>query len=243
MNETYEEKYHIEEEKNWWFVARRNTLMLLLKDAPKDAKILDIGCAGGPLLTDLVADGFTKTYGLDFSEKAVLLCAKRGLKNVDQMDAHYPNFEPNFFDIIIASDSLEHLQNDLIALENWNKILKKGGKLIVFVPAYQFLWSSHDVINQHFRRYTKKNLVNKIESFSFEVIQKGYWNFAMFFPTFIIRLLERLLPKKQNNGQISDSNSPLNPFLIAYLKLENKLFKLISGFPFGVSVFCVAIKK
>ncbi len=243
MNTIYEEKYHLEEEKNWWFVSRRNILLLLLKDIKKDAKILDIGCAGGSLLLDLVSLGYTQTFGLDYSQKAVDLCKKRGLKNIYQMDGHIPTFEENTFDIVISSDSLEHLKDDDKALKNWHYILKKGGKLIVFVPAYQVLWSSHDIINQHFRRYTTSNLITKVQKNSFYIARKGYWNFAMFFPTLITRLLEKIMSKNQNFGQISNSKSFINPILIWYLKIENKIFNFFSGFPFGVSAFCIAIKK
>ena len=102
MDKDYEIKYHAEEEKNWWFVSRRNVILKLLKRTDKSAKILDIGCGGGPLLLDLKAAGFTNVYGLDFSEEAVAKCVERGLSNVYVMDGHSPKFEPESFDIIIA---------------------------------------------------------------------------------------------------------------------------------------------
>src|SRR5207253_9325776 len=126
-------------------------------------KILDIGCAGGPLLLDLKNAGFYNLYGVDVSEKAAEVCKQRGLENVYVMDGHNPEFEENSFDVIIASDSLEHLQDDMLALKNWNRLLKPGGELYVFVPAFMYLWSKHDVVNQHFRRYTAVELKRKME--------------------------------------------------------------------------------
>ena len=103
MDKDYEIKYHAEEEKNWWFVSRRNVILKLLKRTDKSAKILDIGCGGGPLLLDLKAAGFTNVYGLDFSEEAVAKCVERGLSNVYVMDGHSPKFEPESFDIISSA--------------------------------------------------------------------------------------------------------------------------------------------
>ena len=189
MDKEYEIKYHSEEENNWWFVARRNAILKLLGKVDKSAKILDIGCAGGPLLLDLKAAGFKNAYGLDFSENAVSKCKERGLENVFVMDGHDPKFDTESFDIIISSDSLEHLENDMKALKNWHTILKPNGTLFIFVPAFMYLWSEHDEINHHYRRYTSDNLKKKVESVGFKVEKESYWNFCMFFPTAIYKFL------------------------------------------------------
>ena len=114
----------------------------------------------------------------------------------------------------------------------------------IFVPAYQFLWSNHDVINHHFRRYTRKNLVEKIKLADLEVERASYWNFNLFFPTSLMRLLERVLPKKaaEKEGQIVRLPETLNTALIQLLAIENVFF-LHTGFPIGVSVYASVIKK
>lgn len=243
MDKEYELKYHLNEEKNWWFVARRNAILAMVKDYNRDIKILDIGCAGGPLLKELMEAGFKNVYGIDFSEAAIDLCKKRNLENVFVMDAHQPEFEGETFDLVIASDCLEHLKDDETALSQWNRILKKEGQAIIFVPAFQFLWSTHDEVNQHFRRYTKENLNKKIEHAGFNIIGSSYWNFFLFFPVTIIRTLQSAFKPKKNSasGQIAELNPVLNWFLIFFFKFENFIFKKI-GFPFGVSVFSIAKK-
>jgi len=90
------------EEWNWWFVSRRKTILSLLKNTDKKSTILDIGCAGGPLLNDLKNAGFENAAGADFSSEAVAKCKSRGL-SAYEMDAHNLQFEPNSFDLLIAS--------------------------------------------------------------------------------------------------------------------------------------------
>lgn len=245
MDKSYEQKYHDIEEWNWWFVARRRAILSLLKDTDKKAKILDVGCAGGPLLNELKQHGFTNTSGIDFSAEAVAKCKSRGL-DAYQMDAHNLEFAANTFDVLIASDSLEHLENDEKALESWNKVLKPGGKIFVFVPAYMFLWSEQDTVNFHYRRYTKAELVKKMEKAGFEVKRKGYWNFAVFFPTAVFRLLQRvknkIAPSKEAKDQLSGFGGFSNSLLKGWMNFENKIFKVLP-FPCGVSVFVEATKK
>ena len=243
MDKSYETIYHQEEEFNWWFVSRRNAILKLLRNTPKSHSILDIGCAGGPLLLDLQENNFTACTGLDFSAEAVSKCKSRGL-TAFQMDAHDLKFPSNHFNLLIASDSLEHLEHDSRALSNWHDKLSPGGKLLVFVPAYQFLWSHHDEVNHHFRRYTKSELCSKLKAAGFEVNTSGYWNFMLFFPTFIFRIFSvlknKIIPSKPKD-QLSGLNPFLNKILIAWMKLENNIFTHLK-FPFGVSVFAEATK-
>ena len=246
MDKAYEEKYHSIEHSNWWFLSRRNAIRSLLKDYDRSLKILDIGCAGGPLLIDLKNDGFTNLYGLDYSEDAIKTCKERGLDNVFVMDGHYPAFEPASFDIIISSDSLEHLEKDEVALANWHKILKPKGELFVFVPAYLFLWSGHDVINHHFRRYSKSLLKERVTRAGFIIERSGFWNFAIFFPTAVFRLFQStFFPGSVNKApkdQLDSFNPTINKLLIGWMKLENRIFKSI-GLPVGVSTFVKAKKQ
>lgn len=244
MDKKYEKKYHAKEEQNWWFVARRNTILSLLYKMDKNARILDIGCAGGSLLSSLKNQGFKNVTGIDYSEDAVAKCKEKGLETF-LMDAHHLQFESNTFDVLIASDSLEHLEFDEEALKNWFDILKTNGKLIVFVPAYQFLWSHHDIINHHFRRYTKTGLIDKLQKAGFIITRGGYWNFTLLFPTMVFRLLQQSKNKiysTNNEDQLRSFNPFINYMLIFLLRMENIIFKL-KPFFCGVSVYVSAIKK
>lgn len=244
MKQEYETIYHDVEQTHFWFKARRNYIINLLKDYPKEINILDIGCSSGILLRELAASGFDQNnlYGIDISEKAISNCKRNGLQNTFVMDAQKITLEKQF-DVIIASDCLEHLQDDLKALENWHSLLKEDGVLFVFVPAFMALWSAHDEANMHFRRYVKSELINKLIASGFNIENAGYWNFFLFFPAALMRYLEKLKRSsaESNTGNL-EKPSAFNNVLYTILGFENKLLRHIN-FPFGVSTFCIAGKS
>ena len=243
MEIEYENKYHEVETRNWWFVSRRKYLLDLLKNAPRASKIIDIGCSSGIFLKDLEQLGFKNEnlFGVDISEKAIANCKNNGIQNAFVMDAQNIILKEKF-DIIIASDCLEHLQDDVKAINNWNELLKTGGKMYVFVPAFQSLWSYHDEVNRHFRRYTKSELTTKLSNAKLTVLKASYWNFTLFIPVFIFRKITLILPQsKKEEGQIL-GNKLVNALLLQLLLLENKLLQY-SNFPFGVSTFCIVRKE
>ena len=242
MDKLYELAYHENEEKNWWFVGRRKAVLRMLEGVPKSAKIVDIGCSGGALLLDLKTKGYTDLHGVDFSPEAITLCEKRGLNNAHEMDGAATTFPDNTFDVVVSSDSLEHIEDDSKALKEWLRILKPGGKLYLFVPAHMYLWSSHDEVNHHFRRYSYKGLKTVVTSAGFKIKKQTYWNFSLFFPVYLVRKMTNLFSKKEGNSNgILNPNSITNKFLVKFISTENKLFSL-TGFPIGVSLYVEGIK-
>ncbi len=243
MEIDYEKKYHQVETENWWFISRRRYLLDLLKDASRDFKILDVGCSSGIFLKDLEHLGFKKQnlFGVDISEKAIANCKSNGIQNAFVMDAENITI-PEKFDIIVASDCLEHLKDDRKAIKNWKELLKKDGKMYVFVPAFQSLWSYHDEVNRHFRRYTNQELKEKLISEKLEVVKSSYWNFCLFVPVFFFRKISVFFNKNKphQEGQIVE-NKVANSILLQLILIENKLLKYIN-FPFGISTFCI-VKK
>lgn len=240
MEEKYEKKYHDVEKNHWWFKSRRNYLLELLKNFPKDSKILDIGCSSGIFLKDLENLSFdpNNLFGVDISEKAILNSKKNGLLNTFVMDAQNITLNETF-DVIIASDCLEHLENESKALKNWKTLLKKEGKMYVFVPAFMSLWSYHDTINMHYKRYTKNELMKSMKQENLEIIKASYWNFFLFIPVYIFRKVSSFFNKnKSGESDIQLGNSIINKLLLQLIIFENKLLKRIN-FPFGVSTFCV----
>lgn len=241
MEKDFEKKYHDVESDHWWFKSRRKYLLDLLKDAPKDSKILDIGCSSGIFLKDLEKLGFKaeNLYGIDISEKAIENCKANGIQNCFVMDAQNITIQESF-DIIVASDCLEHLEDDKKALKNWKSLLKIGGKMYVFVPAFMSLWSYHDEVNMHHRRYTKAELKSKISAENLEIQKSSYWNFFLFLPVYVFRKLSAIFQKnKTGESDIAIGNALVNSILLQLIVLENKLLKVVN-FPFGVSTFCIA---
>jgi len=242
MEIEYEKKYHEVETENWWFVSRRRYLLGLLRDAPKDSLILDIGCSSGIFLKDLERLGFKKEnlFGIDISEKAIENCKNNGIQNVFVMDAQKISLTEKF-DIIVASDCLEHLRDDIGAIKNWSSLLKAGGMLYVFVPAFQSLWSTHDEVNMHYRRYTNKELEDKLTSEQLTILKSSYWNFSLFIPLYLFRKIDGILSRnKKKEGQVIEGKIA-NVVLLQLLLFENRLLKYVK-FPFGVSTFCIAKK-
>jgi 2-polyprenyl-3-methyl-5-hydroxy-6-metoxy-1,4-benzoquinol methylase len=245
MEKAFEQQYHELERTHWWFKGRRAYIRQLLKKEPKDAQILDIGCSSGILIEELIEDGFNAEhiYGIDISENAIANAEENGLERCYLMDAQ--NIELNRkFDLLIASDCLEHLEKDEQALKQWFDLLNEGGKLYVFVPAYMMLWSQHDVVNMHYRRYTRKELKQKLKAVGFELQKASYWNFFLFPLVLMTRMLQRLFkPKaKAEEGDLKAPSNFVNTIFLGLIQVENALLKGVS-FPFGVSTFCVVKKN
>lgn len=245
MQIEYERKYHELEKKHYWFNSRRKFIHQLLKQYPKDSKILDIGCSSGVLLKELLDYGYSvdNLYGVDISSKAIALCQENGITNAYQMDAQNINLDVKF-DLIIASDCLEHLELDETALSNWYNLLKPTGIAMIFVPAFMSLWSNHDVVNMHYRRYTKSELNHKLKQNGFTIQRSSYWNFLLFTPVWIYRFVSRLIGSKEKANTKGDIEeiSIFNSFLQGILSVENKMLQGIN-LPVGVSVFSIVTKK
>lgn len=246
MDQNYETKHHREEEGHCWYRARRDILIALVEKYPKNSKILDIGCSGGPLISDLNKIGFNDIYGIDISEDAIKICKDRGLKKISLERGESLNFKNEEFDVIIASDILEHIKEEGVALQEWKRILKINGKLIVFVPAFNFLWSSHDEKNYHYRRYSKTTLKKSLQNAGFSIERSSYWNLSLFLPTLLMRMVQKaiksLFGKKQKNDQLHSLNPIFDSLIFKLLKLENLILKKID-LPLGVSTFCISKKS
>jgi SAM-dependent methyltransferase len=250
MDLTYEAKYHQLEEQHWWFASRRDAVYDLIEELklPKTAAILEIGCSGGPLMQRLRNDGYTDLTGIDVSEPAIELAQARGVSNVSVMDGAALEFADARFDLVIASDVLEHIEDEDKALREWNRVLKPGGRMLVFVPAHAYLWSEHDVVNHHFRRYSRLGLVAALERAGLRPLRSSFWNAAMYLPTAALRLGRRLVsgpasPTKKPGatGDLHHLAGPLNKLILAWVKAENRMLRWVD-LPLGVSVFALAQK-
>jgi SAM-dependent methyltransferase len=244
MDQAFETKYHALEEEHWWFRGRRDCIIRMVEGLgiPRKGKILDLGCSAGSLLSTMTANGFTNLAGIDMSEAAVARCKERGLNNVQRMDAAAPTLPQDNFDLLIASDILEHIEFPTIALENWRQRLRPEGKLLIFVPAYQALWSKHDEANRHFRRYTRPRLMEELRVAEFAIMTSGYWNSLALPGAAAARLTQRF--RKNSQESHTDDLKPEKPFvnrtLERMLRFENAILR--GGFraPFGLSTWAIA---
>jgi ubiquinone/menaquinone biosynthesis C-methylase UbiE len=249
MDSSFEATYHQHEEAQWWFVTRREMILEMVKrlDLPAGAQVLEVGCSGGVLLEKLqkgvLKDGVI--HGIDISTNAISLCRDRGLERVAVMDGSATTFSDRQFDLIIASDTLEHIAQDKTALAEWHRILKPSGSLIIFVPAHPFLWSHHDEVNHHHRRYRGPHFRQLIQNAGFDVKRYSFWNFTLFFAVMTIRLFQRLTRTHKPNRQKTVAVVPglMNRLLMVLLRIENKLLNRYNiDFPVGISLFALCQK-
>lgn len=232
MKQNYEKIYRLYEKEWWWFVGRHDLISKLLADTP-NAKILEIGCSSGTNSDILASQTY---YGIDISKDAI----KSGdrAKNLIIGTAETLPFPDQSFDIILLLDVIEHLETEATALLEAHRVLKSNGTALVLVPAFELLWDAHDDLNEHKRRYTKTMLAKALKSFS--AIKFTYWNFFLFFPIALMKLLKKNI---STNSDFMELPKTLDSILLAILKLENKLIYKGIYFPIGITLLCICRKK
>jgi SAM-dependent methyltransferase len=190
------------------------------------------------------ASRFCDATGFDFSNEAIRFCKKRGLSSIHKVNLERPlpkNVSKKRYDVIIAADIVEHLDDDAGVLRRLKPLLKKDGIIIISVPAYQWLWSNHDVSLHHKRRYTRRLLKRTVMSAGLVPRRLSYTNIFLFPAAASVRVIKRLL----GNDTGTDSGnllSPLNKVMIWGYSIERALFRVMS-LPFGLSVVCIARRK
>ena len=244
MFNNYKDIYYQIEDYHWWNVSRRDIILKLLNPLISDGmKILDIGCSNGSLINKINSNKNLEIHGIDISSKAIKYSKNKGLQNTQVMDADKLKYGDKEFDIIIASDVLEHIENDNDALLEWKRVLKDNGFAIIFVPAIMALWSHNDIYSEHFRRYEKSQFRRRLINSGFNIERSSYWNFTLFIPIFIFRRLQRILSSKNNEykSELKESNPIINKLLTIVLFFENRILNKIN-FPIGVSLFAICKK-
>jgi 2-polyprenyl-3-methyl-5-hydroxy-6-metoxy-1,4-benzoquinol methylase len=229
MDESYEQEYFKIEKEYWWFKARRHLIKNI--KISKNSKILEVGCGTG---LNLELFNTTEKYGIDISKNAIEQAKKKGLKAKVQ-DITKAKLPENSYDLILALDLIEHLKQDKATLEKLSKALKPKGKIIITVPAFQFLWSKHDELNHHIKRYNKKDFKRIIPK-TLKTKRLTYWNFTLFPLVFLLNKVN----KKSSN--LKPLPKPINTIFYTLLKLENYLVKKKICFPVGTSLFFIGEK-
>ncbi len=201
-------------------------------------KILDVGCGTGANLEMLRQFGVAE--GVDVSDDALEFCRQKGLKVHKGLAEELP-FADEIFDVVTALDVVEHLDDDVAGLKEMFRVLKRGGKTLIFVPAFMWLWGVQDDISNHRIRYTKQQIVERLEQAGFHIERATYANITFFAPILAGRTLMKLTgvkPESENNINVSALNGVLGKIFSAEKYWLNKF-----GFPFGVSIVITATKK
>jgi SAM-dependent methyltransferase len=232
---------HMEEfdGRHWWYRARRQILAELIRREtrlPAGAAILEVGCGSGHNLPMLQQFGTVDALELDEGARAI---AERRLGR-SVMSAPLPELDgvpDRHYDLIGAFDVIEHDSDDQAALESVALKLKTGGMFVMTVPAHQWMWSDHDVLNHHKRRYSKGALRRLVEYSPLRLRRIGYFN-SLLFPLAVTQRLSSRL-RNRDDADLTLPSAPLNAMLERVFAAERHLVGRLP-LPPGLSLFAVA---
>ncbi|WP_129793595.1 bifunctional 2-polyprenyl-6-hydroxyphenol methylase/3-demethylubiquinol 3-O-methyltransferase UbiG [Sphingosinicella sp. CPCC 101087] len=227
-----------QDEVHWWYVARRQILHdLIAREVrlPELARILEIGCGTGHNFEML--RGFGRLDAIEVDGEARALASRRLGHAVASSPLPDLNGIPDrTYHLVALLDVLEHVDGDEAALESIAAKLAPGGRILVTVPAYQWMWSAHDVAHHHKRRYSRASLRAVAQAAGLRVQRIGYFNSLLFPVAAAARIAGRVIGKKGSDDRLPPA--PLNTLLRAIFGLERHLIGRVS-LPAGVSLFAV----
>jgi SAM-dependent methyltransferase len=227
------------DDRHWWYRGRREVLAALIRRIvrpPQDAEILEIGCGTGHNFPMLGAFGHVDALELDDQMRAY--AQKRlGRKVMSSPLPELAGVPDRGYDLIGAFDVIEHIDDDRPAIATIATKLKPRGKFVMTVPAHQWMWSAHDVVNHHKRRYSKRSLRELIEGSPLRLEAVGYFN-SLLFPAAVA---ERVASKARGKDEVSLSlpPAPLNAVLERTFAAERHLIGRVP-LPPGLSLYAVA---
>lgn len=242
MNASMYQQFFLVQQSHWWFTTRKKIVLDTIdqfRHAHADEQILDIGCGCGVMLNSLKNLG--PTYGLDMSDDAIHFCKE--IFSGEVKKGYLPDqvpFPAERFTLITALDVIEHIEHDQESLKTLYNLLQPGGQAIITVPAYQFLWSKFDEMNEHKRRYTLGELRKKLQQAGFKIEKISYFNSLLFPLALLVRMLNKLLGR-DGASDIELPGKQMNALLGKIFGLEVALLRNLN-FPFGVSIIA-AVRK
>ncbi|MBI2204116.1 MAG: class I SAM-dependent methyltransferase [Candidatus Rokubacteria bacterium] len=238
MDPAYVSRHVEEEREHWWFRARLEILRAVLPPRAPGARrrrVVDLGCGTGTVLDALHDLGETIGVEIDDTLRGVAL-----VRGLDVRAGALPDrvpVEPGTADVVLLLDVLEHLEDPAATLGTARELLVPHGVLVVTVPAYQWLWSSHDVTLRHKRRYTRRALIRLATDAGFLIDRATYFNTLLFPALAVVRLVGRL---QGRNGHDLKRPAPIvNRLLERVFAAERHLIRRVA-LPFGNSILLLA---
>ncbi|PJE46664.1 MAG: hypothetical protein CUR34_08535 [Sediminibacterium sp.] len=251
MDQQYFKEYYHLERVNWWFTVRRRILRDRIHrqlQSPKGIQSLNIGAATGTT-SDMLTE-FGEVMSVEYDQECCDFTKTFLSTPLIQGSITELPFENNSYDLVCAFDVIEHVADDTKAVEEMMRVCKPGGHVAITVPAYAFLWGEHDEINQHFRRYTKTELLKLLKKHKGKIVYHTYFNSLLFIPIAVFRLLATGLSKLrgakkktvESDHAIFGTEGFFNNLLAGIFSIDYYLLKWGFRFPAGVSIM-VFFKK
>lgn len=228
------------EARHWWFSGRRAILAHLIStfDLPPNARILEIGSGTGGNLQMLSSFGQVSALEMDATARSI--ASEKTGGRFDVRPGFCPTdipFAGEKFDLICLFDVLEHIDEDVETLIALKGLLAQGGRVLVTVPAYRWLWSAHDDFLHHKRRYSASELRQKVAASGLQPVKISYFNTILFPLAALVRLKDRLLSNSSASGS-SIPPAPINQLFTILFSGERTLVAKMN-LPFGVSLLGV----
>jgi SAM-dependent methyltransferase len=229
------------DERHWWYRGRRRIVRAELDRLALGAspRILDAGCGSGRTLDELRDYG--TVAGLDFSEQAVAAARRRGHADVQAGRVEALPWPDETFDLVTCLDVIEHTPDDRATLRELRRVTRPGGHLLVTVPAYQALWSAHDVVNRHERRYGRRALRAAAVEAGWTIERMTSFNALLLPPAAVVRLAQRLRPvdPAAHTSDLALSPPWLNAVLELPLRAEAAWLRRGRTLPVGLSLLAM----
>jgi 2-polyprenyl-3-methyl-5-hydroxy-6-metoxy-1,4-benzoquinol methylase len=247
MDKNYFKKYYEFEKTHWWFLVRSKIIedkLAVLCKSKNNLEILNIGVASGQ--TSLMLSKFGDVTSVEYDKDAC-----KFLKDELNIEAVYASinqlpFSNESFDLVCAFDVIEHVEDDCNAIDEMYRVCKPEGIVFITVPAFMHLWSKHDLINHHYRRYTLKQLLKLFNKLKGDIIYKSYFNTLLYLPILLIRKVSNNITYSRKNETNSDFElfkaSVINSFMKFIFNLERSILHFVK-MPFGVSIMVLFSKK
>ena len=239
----YRVMFEIEDD-YWWYRGLRELIKRLLERylpaGSSQPMILDVGCGTGANLK--LMQSYGNAIGVDISEEAIGFCRARGIPEsrmlrASAIDLPFPDRQ---FDLATSFEVLCNLKDDAAAFREIARVLKPGASFVVGLPAYQWLWSMHDVAVGHERRYDARQVREKLSSAGFQVERVTYAN-AMLLPLIAAVRLVGQRGKQKVHSDLVPLPRMVNSFLTALFMAEMRTVSRVN-LPFGVTLIAVARK-